>query len=314
MKKRSFLLAAALSASALLAGSSASAFAAEYAVILKTLANPFWQSVQDGALNRAKELGVEVDVFAATSEDDTQAQLQLFEDVLNRDYKGIIFAPISPVNLVQPVAAAWKAGIPLVNVAEAIDMASLKAAGGNVDAFITTDNVAVGEKAANFIIEQLGAEGGDVAIIEGQPGVAAGEARKEGAVKAFTAAPNINIVSSQPANWDRLKALDVAANILQSSPNLKAIYCANDTMALGAMQAVQNAGKEGEVIVVGTDGTPEALELVASGHLAATVAQDPEKLGADSLDLLIEAQKNRSSASTDVEPRQVRIDSVLITQ
>lgn len=310
--KRILLVAAALAMSTVFG--SVHAYAADYAVILKTLSNPFWQAVQEGVQTKAKELGVEVDVFASPSEDDTQAQLQLFEDVLNRGYKGVAFAPISPVSLVQPAAKAYKAGIALVNVDEQIDMTALKQAGGNVEAFVTTDNKAVGKKGADFIIKQLGPSGGEVAIIEGQAGAPSGEARKNGATDAFKAASNVKLVASQAADWDRLKALDAAANILQSSPDLKAFYCANDTMALGVVQAVENAGKTGQVIVVGTDGSPEARDSVKGGHLTATVAQDPQKVGGNSLDLLVQAVKSGKLSPVDAEPKQTNVDSVLITK
>lgn len=313
MKAGKSLVMAALVAAGALVSASASQ-AADYAVILKTLANPFWQSVKQGVEDKAKALGVEVDVFASPSEDDTQAQLQLFEDVLNRDYKAIMFAPISPVNLVQPAAKAYKKNIPLINIDEKVDIAALKQAGANIQAFITTDNKAVGANGANFIIKKLGDKGGEVAIIEGKPGVASGEDRKTGASDAFAKASQIKLVASQPADWDRLKALDVAANILQSSPDLKAFYCANDTMALGVMQAVQNAGKAGDVIVVGTDGAPEAREAVKAGRLDATVAQDPEKLGGDALTAAVDAVKSGELIAPDADAPQVNIESVLVTK
>lgn len=290
------------------------ASAADYAVLLKTLSNPFWQGMQAGIQAEAKKLGVEVDVYAAPSEDDTQAQLQLFEDILSRHPKGVAFAPISTVNLVQPAAKAYKAGIALVNLDERVDIAGLKQAGANIEGFVATDNVAVGRKGADFIVEKLGANGGQVAIVEGKAGVATGEARKKGATEGFKAAKNVELVASQPADWDRLKALDVATNIMQSSPDLKAFYCANDTMALGVVQAVQNAGKAGKVIVVGTDGAPEARDSVQAGRLTATVAQDPAKVGAEGLDLLVAAVKTGKVSAVGAEPKQVNVPSVLITK
>lgn len=294
--------------------SSQAASAADYAVLLKTLANPFWQSMQAGIKEEAQKLGVEVDVYAAPSEDDTQAQLQLFENILSRHPKGLAFAPISAENLVQPAAKAYKAGIALVDLDERINMDALKQAGANVEGFVTTDNVAVGRQGAEFIIEKLGAAGGQVAIVEGKAGVASGEARKKGATEAFKAAKNIELVASQPADWDRLKALDVATNVMQSTPNLKAFYAANDTMALGVLQAVQNAGKAGKVIVVGTDGTPEARASVQDGRLTATVAQDPAKVGAEGLDLLVAAVKAGKLIPVDANAKQVNVPSILITK
>jgi D-allose transport system substrate-binding protein len=288
--------------------------AAEVAVLLKTLANPFWQQMKEGVEAESKKLGVQVDVFASPSESDVAAQLTLFEDLLNKNYKAIAFAPLSSVNLVQVVAKAYKKGLFLVNLDEKIDMNSLKQAGANVEAFVTTDNVAVGKKGADFIIQKLGEKGGKVAIIEGRAGVASGEARKKGATEAFKAAKNIDLVASQPADWDRLRALDVATNTLQRTPDLAAFYCCNDTMALGAVQAVQNLGKGGKIIIVGTDGIPEAIKAIEAGRLTATVAQDPAKVGSTGLDLLVDAMKSGKQIALDAEPKFVPIDSILVTK
>jgi D-allose transport system substrate-binding protein len=121
-------------------------------------------------------------------------------------------------------------------------------------------------------------------------------------------------VASQPADWDRLRALDVATNIMQRTPDLAAFYCCNDTMALGAMQAVQNLGKAGKVIVVGTDGIPEAIQMIQAGRMTATVAQDPAKVGATGLDLLVDAVKSGKQIGPDAEPKFVPIDSILVTK
>jgi D-allose transport system substrate-binding protein len=312
MKIKTSIIAAALTVA--LAGFSSRALAADYAIVLKTLSNPFWVSMQEGIKKEAQNLGVTVDIFASPSESDVQAQLLLFEDALNKNYKGIAFAPISAVNLVQPAAKAYKKGIFLVNLDEKVDVASLKQAGGNVEAFITTDNVAVGKKGADFIVQQLGAGGGKVAIVEGKAGAASGEARKKGATEAFQGAKNIQLVASQPADWDRLRALDVATNVMQTNPDLKAFYCCNDTMALGVMQAVQNVGKAGKILVVGTDGTPEALQMIDAGRLTATVAQDPAKVGATGLDLLVEAAKSGKQIAIDAEPKFTAIESILVSK
>ena len=302
MKLKSLLVAALSSVSLL--GLPGQAHAAEYAFLLKTLANPFWAKMKEGVEQEAKKQGVEVDIFASPSEGDVQAQLTLFEDLLNKNYKGIAFAPISPVNLIQPAAKAYKKGVFLVDLDEKIDTGNLKQAGGNIEAFVTTDNVAVGKKGADFIISKLGEKGGKVAIIEGKAGVASGEARKKGAT----------VVASQPADWDRLRALDVTTNILQTSPDLQAIYCANDTMALGVMQAVHNLGKTGKIIIVGTDGIPEAVKMVEAGRLTATVAQDPAKVGATGLDLLVQSVKIGKQIPVDGEPKFTPIESILITK
>jgi D-allose transport system substrate-binding protein len=282
------------------------------AVILKTLSNPFWTKMEEGIKEEAQRLDVDVDILAAQSEDDLQGQLKLFEDLLNKDYDGVAFAPISPVNLIPQAANAYKKGIPTVNIDEKVDMEELVKAGGNVQAFVTTDNEKVGEQAANFIVEKI--QSGEVAIVEGKSGNASGEARKRGAEKVFKSNSNIKLVASQPADWDRNKALDVVTNLLQRYPNLKAIYACNDTMALGALQAVQNAGKEKQVIVVGTDGTPEAIDSINKGGLTATVAQDSAEIGRKSLQLLVESIKENKLISLQEEPKVVNVPSKLVTK
>ncbi|MGN1195667.1 MAG: D-allose transporter substrate-binding protein [Acutalibacteraceae bacterium] len=286
---------------------------AEYAVILKTLSNDFWATMKEGIEEEAAKQGIKVDIFAAQSEEDTEGQLRILENCLAKNYKAIGVAPLSPTNLINGIVQANQKGIYVMNIDEKIDMDSLKSAGGSVIAFATTDNVKVGEKGANFIIEKL-TEGGEVAIIEGKAGNASGEARKQGATAAFEAAENIKLVGSQPADWDRQKALDTAASMIQQNPNLKAIYCCNDTMALGALQAVKNAGKLGEIIVVGTDGAAEALKSVEAGELSATVAQDSAEIGATSLRQMIEAVKNGAEIDPDATPDTIPVDSYIVEQ
>ncbi len=286
---------------------------AEVAIVLKTLSNPFWVSMKEGIEKEAAAQGIKVDIFAANSEEDVQEQLRLLENLIGKGYKGIGVAPLSPVNLIPGVVEANKKGIYVVNIDEKIDMNQLKSAGGSVLAFVTTDNVKVGAKGAEFIISKL-PDGGEVAIIEGKAGNASGEFRKQGATEVFKANPKIKLVASQPADWDRAKALDLAANLLQKYPNLKAIYAANDTMALGALQAVINANKQGKVIVVGTDGAPEALESIKQKGLSATVAQDSANIGVESFKILLDAIKNKPQISPDTPAKEIPVESQLISQ
>lgn len=287
---------------------------AEYAVILKTLSNDFWAKMRTGIEAQAKELGVTVDIFAAQSEDDTAGQLTILENCLTKGYKAIGVAPLSPTNLINGIVQANEKGIYVMDIDEKVDVDTLRNAGGSVIAFATTDNVAVGERGAKYIIEQLGSSGGDVAIIEGKAGNASGESRKQGATNAFKAANGIKLVSSLPADWDRQKALDTATSFIQMHPNLKAIYCCNDTMALGALQAVINADKLGKIIVVGTDGSAEALESVRNGQLSATVAQDPAKIGATSLRQMVDAVKSGAKIDPKTDPKTIPVDSYIVTK
>lgn len=285
---------------------------AEYAVILKTQASDFWVKMKEGVEAEAKELGIKVDVFAAQSEENTEEQLNILQNAVNKGYKAIGIAPLSPVNAVSAVADAYKKGIYVMNIDEKLDMDQLKQQGGAVIGFATTDNVAVGKKAADFIVEKL-QKGDKVAIVEGKAGNVSGEDRKNGAQKAFEDA-GMTVVGSLPADWDRQKALDVANSFIQQNADLKAIYCCNDGMALGALQAVMNANKVGEILVVGTDGDAEAVASIEKGELSATVAQDPAGIGRTALREMVEAVKNKITVDPNAEPKVLPVESKLITK
>ena len=286
---------------------------AEIAIILKTLSNDFWAQMKDGIEAEAEKLGIKVDVYAAQSEDDLQGQLDLFETAISKKYKAIGIAPLSPANLNTAIVKANEAGIYVGNIDEQVDIDQLQGLGGSLLFFVTTDNVAVGEKGAGYIIEQ-NSDGGKVAIIEGKAGNATGNDRKVGATKAFEGAEGFEVVASQPADWDRTKALDVAANLISKYPDLVGIYCANDTMALGAQEAVVNANKKDQIIVVGTDGASEAVDAVKAGNLAATVAQDSAEVGAEALRQLVQALKDKPAIDPQVIPEKTPVDSNLITK
>lgn len=255
------------------------------AALLKTLQNPFWVAMRDGLQEEAERLGIQLDVYAAQTENDMSGQLAIMESIVQKDYDAILFAPITPTNLIPAIVEANKKGIVVANLDAAVDFEKLNQAGGHVVGFVSTNNYNVGKMAAQYIANLIGE--GEVAVIEGIAGEVSSENRKNGFLDEIKKYENIKVVSVQPANWDRMRALDVATNMLTSFPNIKAIYACNDTMALGAAQAALNMGKSGKVHVVGTDGIPEAIEAVQSGRMSATIAQDPAGIGVATLRIAI---------------------------
>jgi D-allose transport system substrate-binding protein len=280
------------------AGPSRQADSAEYAVVLKTLASPFWRGIQEGVEAKAKELGITVDVYAANSEDDIEGQVQLLENCISQGYKAIGVSPISPVNLNAVITQATKKGIYVINIDEMVDRDNLRSQGGAVQGFVATDNVAVGKLGAGYIIEKI-TGGGQVAIIEGMAGNKSGEDRKNGATTAFQAASGYNIVASQAANWDRTMAYDLASSLITRFPDLTGIYCCNDTMAMGALEAVKRSGKS--IIVVGTDGNEDAIASVKAGELGATVAQDTHLIGGIGVEMMVNATKNKVAIDVNAD-------------
>ena len=282
---------------------------AEYAVVLKVLSSQYWQTMRDGIEAKAEELGIKVDIYAANTEDDVEGQVSLLENAISKGYKAIGVAPISNVSLNNAIAEATEKGIKIVSIDEVVDLEALTELGGAVYAYVATDNVKVGQMGAEYLIEQIGGEG-EVAIVEGKVGSINGDNRRDGATETFEVA-GLTVVDSQPADFDRTKAYDLVTNYITAHPDLKAIYCVNDTMAMGAQEAVEASGKD--IKVCGTDGNADAIQSVADGKLCATVAQDPALVGATGLELMVEAVETDAPLEPTVDIPVTRIDPILIT-
>jgi D-allose transport system substrate-binding protein len=248
-------------------------------VVIVTLSNPFWVSMKDGYERAGKEFGIQVDVQAAPQENSTTAQLNLLENMVAKGYNVIVAHPITAENLIPGLVKATQKGI--ITITETrTDIKAAKEAGAKPIAINMVNFYDQGKVGAGYITQQLKKSGGGkVAIIEGLPGAPQSEARRDGAKEAFASDPSIKLVSVQPGDWDRSKAYNVTTNILQAHPDLKGIMCANDIMALAALEAIEAAGKKGQVIVVGIDLIPEAKDAIAQGRLAGSVAFSPFVIG-----------------------------------
>ncbi len=147
---------------------------------------------------------------------------------------------------------------------------------GDVVSHIASDNVVGGEMAGHYIMEKVG-EKAKVIQLEGIAGTSAARERGEGFMTAVKGS-NMELLASQPADFDRTKGLNVMENLLAANPDVQAVFAQNDEMALGALRAVQASGKD--VMIVGFDGTDDGIAAVNRGKLAATIAQQPDLIGA----------------------------------
>ena len=248
------------------------------ALVVKTLNNPFFIEMQQGAQEAADKLGVTLIVQAADREVDVERQMQIIENLIERKVSALCIAPSGSREIVPVIVKANKAGIPVLIIDTRVDEKALADAGGKVATFIGSDNYDGGKLAGAFVAEKLGGKG-QVAILEGIPGHETGDARLSGFKEALSRAPGIQIVASQPANWERDQGFNVFQNILQANPGVNALFACNDLMALGAAEAIAAAGKTGQIVVVGFDAQPEARAAIQKGAMAATVAQFASKMG-----------------------------------
>ena len=238
--------------------------------VAKAFENEYWRTLKEGyeafaAKMQAAGQNVIVDVRSAQGEGDEQGQLSIVKDMVNKKYTALLLSPISDSNLTPGVEDAIKAGIPVVNVNDGlIELAPN---------FVGPRAVENGERAAAWIAEKIGNEG-KVAVVIGMPKAFAARQRTLGFVNWMAKnAPKIEVVEQQNADWDRSKAKDLAETWMMKHPDLKAIFCNNDTMALGVVEAVDAA--KSDILVVGVDGIGEAYDSIRNGGMDATVDSFP---------------------------------------
>ncbi|CAM4494591.1 ribose ABC transporter substrate-binding protein RbsB [Paenibacillus phoenicis] len=235
---------------------------------ISTQNNPFFVTLKEGAEKAAQAAGAELIVVDA--QDDTSKQISGIEDLIQQQVDVILINPTDSDAVVTAVESANNANIPVITVDRAAN-------GGTVVSHIASDNVAGGKMAGEFILEKLGGKG-NIVELQGIAGTSAARDRGEGFHSAVDGKDGVKVVASQPADFDRAKGLTVMENILQSNSDVQAVFAHNDEMALGALQAIEAAGKK-DIIVVGFDATDDAVSAVNSGTMAATVAQKPELIG-----------------------------------
>ncbi|SDZ03722.1 ribose ABC transporter substrate-binding protein RbsB [Tindallia californiensis] len=235
-------------------------------LVISTLNNPFFVSLEEGAEEAAQALGYNLIVL--DSRDDSAQELSNVEDLVQQEVAAILINPVDSDAVESAIQMANEANIPVITL-------DRSAEGGEVVAHVASDNVAGGEMAGQFIVEQLAGEG-NVVELEGVPGASAARDRGAG-FNAAVEGTDIEVVARQTANFNREEGLSVMENILEAEETIDAVFAHNDEMALGALQAIEASGRE--IMVVGFDATDDAQAAVAEGQMAATVAQQPELIG-----------------------------------
>jgi len=277
------------------------------AFVMKTLNNPFFIDMQEGAQAAAKRLGVELVVQAAEREVDVEKQMQIVENLIQRKVSALCITPSGSREIVPAILKANEAKIPVLVIDTRVDQKALAEAGSTTVAFIGSDNKDGGRIAGEFIAGQLGGKG-SVAILEGIPGHETGDARLNGFHEAIEKFKGIRIVASQTANWERDQGFNVFQNILQAHPGVQAVFACNDMMALGAVEAISAARKQGKIIVVGFDAIKDSRTAIVNGEMHASIAQHPEEMGRLAVEYAYQAMKGQNI------PAEIPVRIELITR
>jgi len=269
--KKGLVLIAAMAALALSSLATAAGGNKRYALLMSHMTNAFTIEMATAVQTRAKELKADLTVFDGGQ--DVAKQIGQIESAVAQGYAAILIEPVSVDGVVPAIAAAKKAGVVVVTVNQKI--AKQEAA----DAYVGANPVEGGELEMETAAKAIGGKG-SVAFLLGPMGSDAQLGRTKGYENVIKSKyPGIKVAYQQTANWRTDEALKLVENWLQTGQKLDAIVANNDGMALGALKAVEDARLGKSIRVYGLDATPDALQAVADGRLAATISQSTTEQG-----------------------------------
>jgi len=269
------------------------------AVVISTLNNPWFVVLGESAAGRARELGYEAQIF--DSQNNSAKEAEHFDNIIAMGYDAILFNPTDADGSVLNVKRAKEAGIPTFCMDREINSRDAATTQLLSDSF--TGCVKLGQ----YFVRQVGKKGNYVEIL-GLVGDNNTWNRSNGFHSVVDEFPDLKMVAKQSADFDRNKAMDVMETIMQANPDIDAVFCGNDAMAMGAYQAVLSAGKAYQVKIFGFDGSNDAINGIAEGKIAATVMQFPILMARTSADLADEYVKGKRDFST-----KTPVEVVLVT-
>lgn len=271
------------------------------ALVMKSLANEFFQNMENGAREHQKKNADKYELIAngIKDEQDVGAQVALVEQMVARKVDAIVIAPADSRALIGACRKALDAGITVVNIDNRFDEQVLAENGLKIP-FVGPDNRKGAAKVAEAVAKKLPPQS-PVAIVEGVPTAFNAVQRKLGFEDAINSA-GLKLVASQAGNWETAKANQIASSILTEHPDVKALFCANDSMALGAVAALRSAGKEGQVLVAGFDNISAIQDLIRDGRVAATADQHAGDLATYGIEYALEILSGKSAPADRETP------------
>lgn len=264
----------------------AAAAAQRVAVVVSTLNNPWFVVLAENARDRAKELGYDAVIF--DSQNDPAKESQHFDNLISSGYGAVLFNCTDAKGSIANVRRAKAAGIPVFCMDREIE------ANDAATSQVLSDNYSGCVALGQYFVEQVG-ETGQYAELLGIVADTNTWNRSKGFHSVVDRFPGLKMVAQQSAEFDRTKALEVLEAILQANPDINAVFCGNDAMAMGAYQALLAAGKADKVKIFGFDGADDAVKSVAEGRIAATVMQFPKTMArtaAENADKYFKGERN----------------------
>jgi ribose transport system substrate-binding protein len=252
-------------------------------VISKGFQHQFWQAVKMGAEKAAQQYDVKITFEGPENESQVDKQMEMLQAALAKKPAAICFAALDSKAAIPLLKKAQAAKIPVVGFDSGVDSDIPVATAA-------TDNLAAAGFAADKMAELIGGAG-EVAVIVHDQTSRTGIDRRDGFVKGMKKHPNVKIADIQYGGGDQLKSTDLAKAIIQSHPNLKGFFGANEGSIIGVLNAVKELKKEGKIVVIGYDAGKQQKDAVRSGMEAGAVSQDPVGIGFKSVEAAVKAIK-----------------------
>lgn len=246
------------------------------ALVIKTLDNPFFVEMAKAAPRAERQWPMTVRIEAPAKETSVEQQIEMVESLLKQRVDAIVIAPADSVKLIPVLKQARDKGVVVVNIDNRLDQIISRDLGLVGVPYVGVDNVAGAYMAAQAIAAQVHGPA-KAAVIEGIRNAANAQARKIGALKAFSERADITVVGSVSSDWLRDKAVAAMQKLLDDHPDLRLVFAANDVMALGVLDHLDRVGRQ-DILVAGYDALPEAVGRLGRG-LAATIDQQAEEQG-----------------------------------
>lgn len=247
------------------------------ALVMKALTNPFFSKMEEGARKYAQNQNIQLEVFGVENETDIEHQISIVDSLISRGYGAIVIAPADSKRLVAICKKAIEKGIIVINIDNPLHKPTLKKMGISIP-FVGSDNFVGARMVGNYAKSKL-KNNARVLIIEGIRGVENADLRKNGFIEAVKKNSSIKIVSSESANWHTAEALSLVVKLLNNNPAIDAIFCANDAMALGALQAIDIVNPSKQIMILGYDNIESVRTEISHGRIQATIDQHPELMG-----------------------------------
>lgn len=265
---------------------------------MNTQTNPFFVDVKDGVQKAADEHGIEL--YITDAQDDPTIQMKDVENLITKQPDAIIIDTCDSDAIVSSIEACNEAGIPVFTM-------DRESNGGEVVSHIGYDAIKSGRMAGQYLVDTLGGKG-KIVEIQGIMGTNVAQNRSQGFNEIMKENPDMEIVACQVADFDRAKGMSVMENILQANPEIDGLYAANDEMLLGALEAMEAAGRTGDIVKIGCDAIDDTLDAMKAGKVDATIAEPPFFLGKAILNTAYDYLEGK-----EIEP-YVILDNQLVTQ